>query len=121
MINHCLDVDPRAKPVKQKKRKFSEDKLSGSREEVQKLLIAGYIREVKYPNWLSNVVMVKKPCGKWRMCLDFTNLNKACLKDYFPLPNINRMVDAFAGHQLLTFMDAFSGYNQIFIHRADQK
>uniref|UniRef100_A0A2N9HN36 RNase H type-1 domain-containing protein n=1 Tax=Fagus sylvatica TaxID=28930 RepID=A0A2N9HN36_FAGSY len=80
----------------------------------------GFIREVYYPNWLANVVMVKKSNGKWRMCVDFTDLNKACLKDSFPLPRINRLVDSTAGHRLLTFMDAFSGYNQIMMDEDDQ-
>ena len=76
-------------------------------------MIAGFIREVYYPNWLANVVLVKKANGKWRMCVDFTDLNKACPKDNFPLPRIDQLVDSTAGHKLLTFMDAFSGYNQI--------
>ena len=80
-------------------------------EEVTKLLIAGFIREVYYPDWLANVVLVKQANGKWRMCVDFTDLNKACLKDSFPLPRIDQFVDSTAGHKLLTFMDAFSRYN----------
>lgn len=63
--------------------------------------------------WLSNVVMVRKPNGKWRMCIDYTNLNKACPKDRFPLPCIDQLVDSTAGHKLLSFIDAYSGYNQI--------
>ena len=82
-------------------------------EEVDKLLTANFIREVFYPNWLANVVIVKKNTGKWRMCVDFTDLNNACLKDSFPLPRIDQLVDSTTGHKLLTFMDAFSGYNQI--------
>jgi hypothetical protein len=65
--------------------------------------------------------MVKKANGKWRMCLDFTDLNKACPKDSFPLPQIDQLVDSTAGHRLLTFMDAFSGYNQIMMDDADQE
>ena len=80
-------------------------------DEMNKLLIANFIREVHYPEWLANVVMVKKANGKWRMCVDFTDLNQACLKDSFPLPRIDQLVDLTAGHKLLTFMDAFSGYN----------
>ena len=80
-------------------------------EEVEKLLTVGFIREVYYPKRLANVVMVKKSNGKWRMCVDFTNLNHACPKDSFPLPKIDQLVDSTARHKLLTFMDAFSGYN----------
>ncbi|KAJ9536791.1 hypothetical protein OSB04_un000015 [Centaurea solstitialis] len=79
------------------------------------------IREVKYPEWLANVVVVQKKNGKWRVCIDFTDLNKACPKDPFPLPHIDAMVDATAGHELLTFMDAYSGYNQILMHTDDQE
>ena len=89
--------------------------------EVTKLLTAGFIREVYYPDWLTNVVLVKKTNRKWRMCVDFTNLNKACLKDSFPLPRIDQLVDSTAGHKLLTFMDAFLGYNQIKIAEEDHE
>jgi len=68
---------------------------------------------VKYPEWLANVVMVKKKNDKWKMCVDFTDLNKACPKDHFPLPRIDQLVDATSGHELLSFMDAYSSYNQI--------
>jgi len=84
-------------------------------------LKAGFIREVDYPEWLANVVLVKKSNGKWRMCVDFTNLNKAYLKDSFPLPQIDLLVDSTSGHELLSFMDAFSGYNQIYMEEADQE
>jgi hypothetical protein len=68
---------------------MSDDKAEGARNEVKRLLSAGVIREVKYPEWLANTVMVKKANGKWRMCIDFTDLNKACPKDKFPLPRID--------------------------------
>ena len=90
-------------------------------DEVNKLLAAGFIREVYYPNWLANVVLVKKANGKWRMCVNFTNFNKACTKDNFPLPRIDQMVDSTTGHRLLTFMDAFSRYNQIKLAEEDQE
>ena len=73
-----------------------------------------------YPDWLANVVMVKKANGKWWMCVDFTNLNKAYPKDSYPLPRIDQLVDSTAGHKL-SFMDAFSGYNQIKMDKADQE
>lgn len=71
------------------------------------------MKEVEYLEWISNVVLLKKSNGKWQMCVDFINLNKACLKDNFLLPKIDQLVDSTAGHGLLSFMDAFSGYNQI--------
>ena len=80
-----------------------------------------FIREVYYPDWLANVVMVKKANGKWRMCVDFTDLNKACPKDSYPLPRIDQLVDSTTGHKLLSFMDAFSGHNQIRMDEADQE
>ena len=84
-------------------------------------MTAGFIREVYYPKWLTNVILVKKTNGKWRMCVDFTYLNKVCPKDNFPLPRIDQLVDSTAGHKLLTFMDAFSGYNQIRMVKEDQE
>ena len=90
-------------------------------DEVNKLLATNFIREVHYPKWLANVVMVKKANGKWRMCVDFIDLNQACLKDSFPLPRIDQLIDSTAGHKLFTFMDAFSGYNQILMADEDQE
>jgi len=90
-------------------------------EEVCTLLEANFIREVYYPVWLANVVMVKKANGKWTMCVNFTNLNKACPKDSYPLPHIDLLVDSTVRHQLLSFMDAFFGYNQIRMDEVDQE
>ena len=85
------------------------------------MTMAKFIREVYYPNWLANVVMVKKANGKWRMCVDFTDLNKACPKDSYQLPRIDQLVDSTAGHKLLSFIYAFSGYNQIRMDEMDQE
>nr|KYP69397.1 Retrovirus-related Pol polyprotein from transposon 17.6 [Cajanus cajan] len=117
---HRLAIDPRAKPVTQKRRKFGDDKKQAIRQEVDKLLSASHIREIQYPGWLANVVMVKKSNGKWRMCVDFTDLNKACPKDSYPLPNIDCLVDGASGYKLLSFLDAYSGYNQIRMHPNDE-
>ena len=76
---------------------------------------------MEYTEWLANAVFVKKPNGKWRLCIDFTDVNKACPKDSFPLPRIDLIVDATVGHELLSFMDAFSGYNQINMDPGDQE
>uniref|UniRef100_A0A2N9FJX9 Uncharacterized protein n=1 Tax=Fagus sylvatica TaxID=28930 RepID=A0A2N9FJX9_FAGSY len=121
IISHKLNVDPSLRPIKQKRRVFAPERNNAIMEEVDKLLAANFIREVFYPDWLANVVMVKKNTGKWRMCVDFTDLNKACPKDSFPLPRIDQLVDSTAGHKLLTFMDAFSGYNQIVMDEGDQE
>ena len=80
-------------------------------EKVRKLQEASFIREVYYLYWLANVVMVRKASGKWRICVDFTDLNKACPKDSYPLPRVDVLVDSTARHQLLSFIDAFSSYN----------
>ena len=90
-------------------------------DEVSKLLVANFSREVYYPEWLANVIMVKKANGKWRMCVDSTDLNNTCPKDSFPLPRIDQLVDSTAGHKLLTFMDGFFGYNQIQMAEEDQE
>jgi len=79
-------------------------------EETKKLLSVGHIREIQYPEWLANVVLVKKANGKWRMCVDFTDLNKACPNDSYPLPSIDALVDSASGCKMLSFLDAFSGY-----------
>ena len=113
IITHKLNVSPSFKPVKQKRRSFAPERQKEINEEADKLLQAGAIREVEYPEWLANVVLVKKENGKWRLCIDFTDVNLACPKDSFPLPRIDLIVDATTGHELLSFMDAFSGFNPI--------
>lgn len=70
--------------------------------------------------WISNVVLVKKSNGKWRVCIDYTDLNKATPKDYYPLPTIDQLVDATVWNVLFSFLDAFSGYNQIRLAPEDQ-
>ncbi|RDX90703.1 hypothetical protein CR513_27406, partial [Mucuna pruriens] len=91
------------------------------REEVSKLVTTGFVREVQYPTWLANVVMVKKANGRWQMCTDYTDLNKACSKDPYPLPSIDRLVDGVLGYALLSFMDSYSGYNQIRMYPSDEE
>ncbi|XP_021764224.1 uncharacterized protein LOC110728860 [Chenopodium quinoa] len=121
IITHKLNVDPSTKPVKQKRREFAPEHNQIINEEVQKLLDTRKIKEVKYPNWLANVVVVSKKNGTWRVCIDFIDLNKACPKDPFPLPHIDSMVVPKAGHELFTSMDAYSSYNQILMHPDDQE
>ncbi|KAI5344786.1 hypothetical protein L3X38_012663 [Prunus dulcis] len=120
IISHRLSVNLAVRPVRQKRSAYDPRHYEVMREEVDGLSSIGFIREVDYPIWLANVMMVRKPRKGWRQCVDYTNLNRACPKDSFPLPRIDQLVDATAGHALLSFMDAYLGYNQIFIHPEDQ-
>jgi len=108
-----LSIYKEARYVSQKKGKLGEERRLTAKIEAEKLLNAGFIEEVHYTTWLSNVVLVKKANGKWRMCVDYTDLNKACPKDAYPLPNIDRLVDGATDNKVLNFLDAYSGYNQI--------
>ena len=109
------------KPVCQKRRVFTLERDNAKKEEVQKLVIVEFVQEVYYPDWLTNVMMVKKANSKWRMFMDFTDLNKAYPKDNYPLPSIDQLVDSITWHQLLSFADVFSRYNQIKMDEADQE
>jgi len=113
VASHKLSIYKEARYVSQKKRKLGEERRLAAKVEADKLLNAGFIEEAQYTTWLSNVVLVKKANGKWRMCIDYTDLNKACPRDAYPLPNIDRLVDGAAGNKVLRFLYAYSGYNQI--------
>ncbi|GKV43074.1 hypothetical protein SLEP1_g50414 [Rubroshorea leprosula] len=86
---------------------------SAIKEEVEKLLQAGFVRKVDYCEWVANPVLVKKANGKWRMCIDYTNLNQACPKDCYPMPSIDKLVEATSGNERLSLLDAYSGYHQV--------
>ena len=94
IVQHKLNVNPDRKPIQQRRRVFASERDQAIADEVTKLLAAAFIREVHYPKWLANVVLVKKANGKWRMCVDFMDLNKACLKDSFPFA-LNRPACGF--------------------------
>ena len=116
---HSLHVKPDARPVKQPLRRFGEEKRRAIGEEIARLLDAGFIMEVYHPDWLANPVLVMKKNNTWRMCIDYTSLNKACPKDPFALPRIDQVIDSTAGCDYLSFLDAYSGYNQIKVHPDD--
>jgi hypothetical protein len=120
VIEHSLNVDPSFRPRKQRLQKMSDDKAEGARNKVKRLLSANVIREVTYLEWLAYTIMVKKANGKWRMCIDFTVLNKACLKDEFPLPRIDSLVDVAASSELMSLLDCYSGYHQIWMKKEDE-
>ena len=112
-ICHHLNVNPSIIPKKQSPRRLSKEHADAIREDVMKLKKAGAVKEVFYPEWLANTVVVKKKSGKWRVCVDFTDLNKAYPKDPFPMPRIDQLVDTTVGHPWMSFLDAFQGYHQI--------
>ncbi|KAM1774557.1 hypothetical protein ACFX12_043913 [Malus domestica] len=130
IIYHRLSIDPKTKPVRQKRRSYDVERYEAMKAEVEKLKGIGFVCEVNYPTWIANVVLVKKNPTKeslllqkvlWRMCVDYTDLNKGCPKDSFPLPLIDKLIDSMAGCELLSFMDAYSRYNQILMNPSDQE
>jgi hypothetical protein len=120
IIEHGLGIDPSVLPKKQRLRKMSNEKTEAAKAEVHRLLEANFIEPIAYPTWLANVVMVQKKSGKWRMCIDFTSLNKACPKDNFPLPRIDKIVDSATGCEVMSLLDCFSGYHQIYMKEEDK-
>jgi hypothetical protein len=113
ITEHKLQIRQGYPPIRQKKRGQAPDRAKVILEEVQKLVDAGIMREVYYHDWLSNPVTVKKSDGSWRMCVDFTDLNKACPQDCYPLPEIDWKVESLCGYPLKCFLDAYKGYHQI--------
>jgi hypothetical protein len=116
LIEHTLNVHPKATPKKQCLRRFAHDKREAIKREIAKLLAAGFIKEVIHPEWVVNPVLVKKKNNEWRMCVDYTDLNKHCPKDHFGLPRIDHVVNSTAGCVLL----CYSGYHQIALKEEDQ-
>ncbi|KAG7564288.1 Retrotransposon gag domain [Arabidopsis suecica] len=114
---HRLNTDPNFKPVRQKRRRLGPDRTKAVQDEVERLLKASLIMEVQYPEWLANPVVIKKKDGKWRVCVVYTDLNKACPKDSYPLPHRDRLVEATDRNQLLSFMDAFIIDRGIYCYR----
>ena len=100
LAEHTLNIDPKFKPVRQFLRRFNEERHKAIGEEVARLLAAGLIMDVFHPEWLANPVLVLKKNGTWRMCVDYTDLNKACPADPFALPRIDQIIDATAGCDL---------------------
>nr|GEX52800.1 reverse transcriptase domain-containing protein [Tanacetum cinerariifolium] len=117
---HKLNEYKHIKPVKQKKRGLALERNEAACKEVDELTKAGILREVKDHTWVANPVMVKKSDGGWRMCVDVTDINKACPKDSYPLPEIKWKVESLSGFQLKCFLDAYKGYHQIQMVEGDK-
>lgn len=121
VMSHSLNIDLEYSPKRKKWRVMNAERYEVLKEEVDKLIRNNFIKESKYPDWVSNLVLVKKSNEKWRTCVDFSDLNKAYSKDSFLLPRINQLVDATVGHKLLSFIDAYSKYSQILMHGPDEE
>jgi hypothetical protein len=117
---HSLKIKATARPVTQRLRRFDEEKSKAIGEEVARLLAMGFVREVHQPVWIANPVLVKKKNGSWRMCVDYTWLNKRCPKDPFSVQRIDQVVDSTDGCEFLSFLDAYSGYHQIIMKESNQ-
>jgi hypothetical protein len=120
IIEPSLGIEPSVRPKKQKLWKMSDEKTEAAKAEVHRLLEARFIKPIAYPSCLTNIVMVLKKSGKWRMCIDFTSLNKACPKDNFPLPRIDKIVESAAGCEVMSLLDCFLGYHQIYMKEEDK-
>jgi hypothetical protein len=120
LIEHSLNVDLKATPKGQHLRRFADERRDAINKELTKLLTAGFIREVFHPEWLANPVLIyKKNTNEWRMCVDYTDLNKHCPNDTFGLLRNDQVIDYTAGCDLLYFLDCYSGYHQIAIKEED--
>ncbi|GJS19910.1 reverse transcriptase domain-containing protein [Tanacetum coccineum] len=121
IAEHRLNIKEGCPPIRQKRRGQAADKNQAIQEEVEKLVDAGIIKEVHYQSWLSNLVMVKKHDGSWRMCVDFKDLNKACPKNGYPLPERDWKVESLCGFPFKCFLDAYKGYHQIKMAKEDEE
>ncbi|GJV76823.1 reverse transcriptase domain-containing protein [Tanacetum coccineum] len=121
IAEHRLNVREGCQPIRQKKRGQAAERNIAINDEVSKLVAAGIMREVHYHDWLSNPVMVKKHDDSWRMCVDFKDLNKACPKDGYPLPEIDWKVESLCGFPFKCFLDAYKGYHQIQMAEEDEE
>ncbi|GKA12442.1 reverse transcriptase domain-containing protein [Tanacetum coccineum] len=118
---HRVNELKHLEPVKQKKRSLAPERNVAIHTQVEELTKANILREVKYQTWVSNHVIVKKANGRWKMCVDFTDINKACPKEHHSLPMIEQKVEDLHRHRLKCFLDAYKGYHQIPIAERDEE
>ncbi|KAI5437067.1 hypothetical protein KIW84_023257 [Lathyrus oleraceus] len=121
IVEHRLPLKPECPPVKQKLRRMHPDMAVKIKEEVQKQIDVGFLITVEYPQWVANIVPVPNKDVKVHMCVDYRDLNKASPKDDFHMPHIDMLVDNTAKFKVFSFMDGFSGYNQIKIAPEDME
>jgi hypothetical protein len=120
LIQHSIPIKEGIKPIRKKKRPINPALEETIRKELEKLLKVGIIFLVKYSEWVSNLVLVRKTTGQIRLCIDFHALNWASIKDHFPLPNMEMILHQVVGSQMMSLLDGFSSYNQIKVKREDK-
>ncbi|GJZ06229.1 hypothetical protein Tco_0540022 [Tanacetum coccineum] len=120
IIKNALNANPSITPVSQKRRVFSLENIQVVTQEVVEWLKADIVRPVRYLTWISNPVLVKKEDRSWRMCIDFKNINSTCLKDYYPLPEIDLKIESVMGYPLKCFLDTYKGYHQVQMAEEDE-
>jgi len=121
VIVHKLNVGPLHPPKKQKPRRSAKEHIDAVKQKVKRLKEARAIKDIFFPEWLVNTMVLKKKNDEWRVCIDFTDLNRACPKDPYPMPKIDQLVDATYEHSRMSFLDAFQGYHQIALATKDQE
>ena len=119
LVEHRLLIKKGFLPFQQAPRRMATNITLKIKEEIERLVRAGFIRPARYIEWLSNMVHVIKKNGKLRICIDFRNINMATPKDEYPMPVADLLVDDVSGYKVLSFMDGHAGYNQIFIAESD--
>ncbi|KAK1604335.1 hypothetical protein QYE76_028008 [Lolium multiflorum] len=119
IIEHRLPLKKGFRPFQQRARQMRAEILEEVKKEIEKMLAAGFIRPCRYAEWISSIVPVEKKDGRWRVAIDFRDLNRATPKDEYPMPVAETLINAAAGHKVLSFMDGNAGYNQIFMAPED--
>ncbi|GJS35615.1 hypothetical protein Tco_0533997 [Tanacetum coccineum] len=120
VTKHKLNEDKKVIPVQQKKRGMAPEQSATASKEVEELRKVKILHETRYQTWIANTVMVKKTDGSWRMCVDFTNINKACPKDCYSLLEIYWKVDSLFDFKIKCFLYAYKGYHQIQMAKEDE-
>ncbi|GJW16733.1 reverse transcriptase domain-containing protein [Tanacetum coccineum] len=121
IAKHSLNDNPSKEPVRQKQRSLAPERRQVVTKEVEEWVKAGIVRQVRYPTWIHNPVLVKKSDGSWRMCIDFKDINKACPKDHYPLPEIDWKIELVMGFKYKCFLDAYKGYHQVQMSKDDEE
>jgi hypothetical protein len=119
IVEHRLPLKKGFRPFQQRARQMKAEVLEEVKKEVEKMLEAGFIRPCRYAEWISCVVPIQKKDGRWQVCMDFRDLNRATPKDEYPMPVAETLINTAARHKILSFMDGNAGYNQIFMAPED--